>query len=215
MWKDKNNQKEFKYMHCVDILQVLPKFDPMIEEDIDLSMAVDLTAEEDAEGDKKPAAVNGFGAPMGAAFKRPIGSKAAKAGRKDEYSVASMESSKIDAIREMTSTHKLLTQEIKMNTHYQKQRHKADTYRNNSDKFYKMYQIAKDFDDKEQMKYWRDKINSLQVVEEDEPAPPPVAEVPDFIDTSLLNDSHEEPAVQEEIVVETVDEEDSVEEEAV
>jgi hypothetical protein len=65
----------FPFLHCVEILQQLPKFNPMID---DADRSSDVVAE-DSDADKKPAAsVNKIGAPMGASLKRPPGSKKAK-----------------------------------------------------------------------------------------------------------------------------------------
>jgi len=67
-------RQAFGFSHCVEILQGLPKFNPMVDdEDRSSNFAV-----EDSDGDKKPAAVNKIGAPMGASLKRPPGSKQAK-----------------------------------------------------------------------------------------------------------------------------------------
>jgi hypothetical protein len=65
----------FPFHHCVEVLQQLPKFNPMVD-DVDRSFDV---AVHDFDGDKKPAAsVNKIGAPMGASLKRPSGSTIAK-----------------------------------------------------------------------------------------------------------------------------------------
>jgi hypothetical protein len=65
----------FAFLHCVEILQQLPKFNPMID---DADRSSDVVAE-DSDADKKPvASVNKIGAPMGASLKRPPGSKKAK-----------------------------------------------------------------------------------------------------------------------------------------
>jgi hypothetical protein len=65
----------FVFIHCVEVLHQLPKFNPMID---DANRSSDVVAE-DSDVDKKPAAsVNKIGAPMGASLKRPPGSKKAK-----------------------------------------------------------------------------------------------------------------------------------------
>jgi hypothetical protein len=65
----------FAFLHCVEILHQLPKFNPMID---DADRSSDVVAE-DSDADKKPAAsVNKIGAPMGASLKRLQGSKKAK-----------------------------------------------------------------------------------------------------------------------------------------
>jgi hypothetical protein len=62
----------FPFSHCAEVLQKLPKFNPMVD-DVDRSSDV---AVEVLDGDKKPAAsVNKIGAPIGASLKRPPGSK--------------------------------------------------------------------------------------------------------------------------------------------
>jgi hypothetical protein len=65
----------FAFCYCVEVLQKLPKFNPMVHD-------ADRTSEfaaEVSDGDKKPAAsVNKTGAPMGASLKQPSGSKRAK-----------------------------------------------------------------------------------------------------------------------------------------
>jgi hypothetical protein len=75
-----HHDRPFKFLHCVSILQQLPKFDPMGADDevIDL---LDAAEDEDDGMDKKPAAkgtTNKIGKPMGAQMARPIGQKAAK-----------------------------------------------------------------------------------------------------------------------------------------
>jgi hypothetical protein len=64
------------FLHCVEVLHQLPKFNPMID---DANRSSDVVAEE-SDADKKPpaASVNKIGAPMGASLKRPPGSKKAK-----------------------------------------------------------------------------------------------------------------------------------------
>jgi hypothetical protein len=65
----------FPFLHCVEVLHQLPKFNPMID---DADRSSDVVAE-DSDGDTKPAAsVNKIGAPMGASLKRPPGLKKAK-----------------------------------------------------------------------------------------------------------------------------------------
>jgi hypothetical protein len=65
----------FAFSHCVEVLQQLPKFNPMVD---DADRSSDVVAE-DSDGNKKAAAsVNKIGAPMGASLKRPPGSKKAK-----------------------------------------------------------------------------------------------------------------------------------------
>jgi hypothetical protein len=67
--------RAFVFIHCVEVLHQLPKFNPMID---DADRSSDVVAE-DSDADKKPAAsVNKIGAPMGASLKRPPGSKKAK-----------------------------------------------------------------------------------------------------------------------------------------
>jgi hypothetical protein len=68
--------RPFPFKECVAILHQMPKFDPMFEvEEIEID---DDDEEEDDEdpstpnSDKKPAAVNSIGAPMGAGKPRPL-----------------------------------------------------------------------------------------------------------------------------------------------
>jgi len=71
--------KPFPYEHCVEILHVLPKFDPFVMEDDKWSLGsdnedIDSTAFDDG---KKPTA-NQTTAAMGSRLQRPMGTKAAK-----------------------------------------------------------------------------------------------------------------------------------------
>jgi hypothetical protein len=64
----------FPFSHCVEVLQQLPTFNPMVD-DADRSSEFAAQA---FDGDKKPAAsVNKIGAPMGAPSKQPPGSETA------------------------------------------------------------------------------------------------------------------------------------------
>jgi hypothetical protein len=112
--------RPFKFLHCVSILQQLPKFDPMGADDevIDLLEA----GEDDGGGDddtmdkdKKPAAkgsTNKIGKPMGALMARPIGQKAAKKAAADE----TMEERKLKAIKNMGEAHSLLAKSVEVST---------------------------------------------------------------------------------------------------
>lgn len=78
-------QSEFSFENCYDVLQQLPKFQPMYDEKEEVVVEVDDHTD---DGDKKPAAINRIGAPMGAGLQRPIGAKRAKKIYKDETSVS-------------------------------------------------------------------------------------------------------------------------------
>ena len=101
--------RPFKYLHCVLILQQLPKFDPMGADDevIDLLEAGEDDGDDGDDMDKKPAAkgsTNKIGKPMGAQMARPIGQKAAKKAAADE----TMEERKVKAIKTMGEAHSQL-----------------------------------------------------------------------------------------------------------
>jgi hypothetical protein len=93
----------FAFLHCVEILQQLPKFNPMID---DADRSSDVVAE-DSDADKKPAAsVNKIGAPMGAALKRPPGSKKAKKELLLSGTSLSASTANAEAIQGLARSHK-------------------------------------------------------------------------------------------------------------
>ena len=109
--------KPFKFLHCVSILQQLPKFDPMGADDevIDLLEAGEDDGDDGDDMDKKPAAkgsTNKIGKPMGAQMARPIGQKAAKKAAADE----TMEERKLKAIKNMAEAHSQLAKSVDVST---------------------------------------------------------------------------------------------------
>jgi hypothetical protein len=76
-----HHQRPFKFLHCVEILQQLPKFDPM---GVDDEAIDELPANDDGVGNNgsepanKATTTNKIGKPMGAGMARPMGQKAAK-----------------------------------------------------------------------------------------------------------------------------------------
>ena len=101
--------KPFRFPLCVEVLQQLPKFNPMIES---------TGEEEDNEDDT---VYNKIGRVMGDGLDRPMGAKAAKAAKKekrekqkrDATSILSMESTMVEAQREIASGTKELAAAIK------------------------------------------------------------------------------------------------------
>jgi hypothetical protein len=99
----------FIFMKCVPVLHVLPKFNPMLQvQEVD----IDLTEDgEEEDGDKKPAAVNHIGAPMGANLPRPMGNKRAKKLLQERSSLSSE-----SGFQMMASTHAAIAHEFKRRT---------------------------------------------------------------------------------------------------
>ena len=84
-------EKEFKFANCHEILQEMPKYNPMHEPE----------PGDDEDSDEEQEPVNKIGAPMGSSLVRPMGSKRAKKMRKDQASIETIESKKqqsLDAI---------------------------------------------------------------------------------------------------------------------
>ena len=109
--------RPFKFLHCVSILQQLPKFDPMGADDevIDLLEAGEDDGDDGDDMDKKPAAkgsTNKIGKPMGAQMARPIGQKAAKKAAADD----TMEERKVKAIKSMGEAHSQLAKSVEVST---------------------------------------------------------------------------------------------------
>jgi hypothetical protein len=97
--------KEFKFLQCVEILHQMPKFNPMKDDDDE----IELTQEpSDDDGGGKPRArpsINKIGKPMGSGIGRPMGQKQAKRMAEEEASVASLESEKVRALKKMSEAH--------------------------------------------------------------------------------------------------------------
>ena len=102
----------FKWSHCVEVLHKMPRFHPMMAGYEDPE-APDL--EEDAKGGDNGSTSskrghNQLGSAMGDGLERPLGSKAAKQLKKDELSFASLATTKVESMQELTaSTAKLAT----------------------------------------------------------------------------------------------------------
>ena len=75
-------KRKFKHLHCIEILQQLPKFDPMVEDEV---IEID-DDDDDASKMTSASMVNKVGKPMGSDLERPMGSKKAKKQHKDENS---------------------------------------------------------------------------------------------------------------------------------
>jgi hypothetical protein len=97
--------KEFKLLHCVEILHQMPKFNPMKDDGDE----IDLTQEpSDDDGGGKPRArpsINKIGKPMGSGIGRPMGQKQAKRMAEEEASVASLESATVRALKKISEAH--------------------------------------------------------------------------------------------------------------
>jgi hypothetical protein len=61
-----HHDRHFKFLHCVSILNQLPKFDPGSAVDPDTVIEIDDEDVDMEDGDKKPSARNKIGNPMGA-----------------------------------------------------------------------------------------------------------------------------------------------------
>ena len=98
--------RAFKFMHCVDILQAIPKFDPLI------------AGELEEDGDEAPVH-NQLGNTMGGKMERPIGTKSAKKMERDNRSLASNLASIED--KKLASIDKLgeATEKLAMASYYQ------------------------------------------------------------------------------------------------
>ena len=121
--------RPFLFEDCVPILHQMPKFDPMIEvEEIEID---DDDAEEEADesssGNKKPAAVNKIGAPMGAGMSRPPGAKAAKRQMKEEQSVSTLESTKVEALQKLADTHEHLATALDRNNQLMESKNRQES----------------------------------------------------------------------------------------
>jgi hypothetical protein len=101
--------KKFKFLHCVEILHQIPKFNPMKDDDDDDDDEIDLTQEpSDDDGDGKPRArpsINKIGKQMGSGIDRSIVRKQAKRMVEEKASVASLESAEVRALRKMSEAH--------------------------------------------------------------------------------------------------------------
>jgi type IV secretory pathway VirB10-like protein len=106
--------KLFLFLDCLPILQQMPKFDPMCEK-IEEIVIDDVDGDDDdvVPRDKKPAAVNVIGAPMGSGIPRPMGSKLAKRMTKDEHSLSSTESERTRAMMDLAASQKQLMEVLK------------------------------------------------------------------------------------------------------
>ena len=136
--------KPFPFKDCVPILHEMPKFDPMIELPvIEIDDTDDIDNDDSVTSDRKPAAVNNIGAPMGARMPRPQGSKAAKRAAREEQSLSSIESNKVVALERLAGSHELLATEIRQNNLLQRQRNDLDYQRNESERLFKMFEMWK------------------------------------------------------------------------
>jgi hypothetical protein len=86
--------EQFKFMHCLDELWKLPKFDPMQEViEIGSDDEDDAAAKSTTPTIKSEGGINNTLSVMGGNMTRPMGTKAAKQQLKDERSLASIEGS--------------------------------------------------------------------------------------------------------------------------
>jgi hypothetical protein len=123
--------RPFPFKECVPILHQMPKFDPMVEVE---EIEIDDDEEDDEDGDpstpnsdKKPAAVNSIGAPMGAGMPRPPGAKASKRAIKEEQSLSSIESNKVMAMERLAGSHEQLASALHKNNELQAVKNRQDT----------------------------------------------------------------------------------------
>lgn len=93
--------KPFKFIHCVPILQQLPKFDPESGMDPEEVIEIEDDDFDVTNGDKKPSAVNKIGNPMGANMARPMGQKAAK----KALAAKPTEDARVAALSNLASAH--------------------------------------------------------------------------------------------------------------
>ena len=82
--------KPFLWMHCIDILQKVPKYAPMVKEIVSTAPASDALA------------INVMGTAMGSQLIRPIGCKAAKKKLKEDASQVSVSISKAKSYQGLT-----------------------------------------------------------------------------------------------------------------
>ena len=97
--------KPFKWQNCIAILHQMPKFNPMMahHEEEDDNPGV---GDDDSNNSKR--GHNKIGGVMGDSMDRPIGSKAAKRLKKEEISLITVQSAKVDSMKELTgATNKL------------------------------------------------------------------------------------------------------------
>lgn len=80
--------KKFRFHECIAILHQMPKFNPMLPQE----------ADDDSAAGKK---ANKISNAMGSALTRPIGAKAAKKAEKDEFSAASVNNAKVNAMNRL------------------------------------------------------------------------------------------------------------------
>jgi hypothetical protein len=99
--REKN--RPFKHLHCVEILQKLPKFDPMFVPEV-----IDI------DGDDSP--VNKIGKPQGAGLERPVGCKKAKKQVKDDQYSQEMQERKLIALQKLSEAQTLMATSMASST---------------------------------------------------------------------------------------------------
>jgi hypothetical protein len=168
----------FPFKDCVPILHQMPKFDPMIEvEEIVIEDNEDdpSSTMSTASGDRKPAAVNRVGAPMGAGKPRPIGSKAAKRVAKEEQSISSVETSKVEALRSLAGTSLEIVTAIKRHNDLQEAKERKEELKNRKDELFKMFELYKSIGQMQMAGQCLLELQSLQQQPQQQPPVPAVA----------------------------------------
>jgi hypothetical protein len=105
--------KEFKFLHCVEILHQMPKFNPVKDDDDEIDLTQEPSDDDDVGG--KPRArpsINKIGKPMGSGIDSAMGQEQAKRMVEEEASVASLESAKVRALRKMSEAHNRVASSI-------------------------------------------------------------------------------------------------------
>jgi len=166
--------RPFPFKECVPILHQMPKFDPMVEVE---EIVIDDDDEDDDDGDpstpnsdKKPAAVNSIGAPMGAGMPRPPGAKASKRAMKEEQSLSSIETNKVMAMERLAGSHEQLASALNRNNELQAAKNKQDS-------LFRMFDMYRAMGNMTKAQECMDELQKMQQQEQAVVAAPVPAEV--------------------------------------
>jgi hypothetical protein len=111
------NSQVFKWLHCIETLHQLAKFDPMTNDNDDA-----------ANGEEGEPNYNRVGAVMGDTLERPSGQKAAKRQKVEEATLVSIQTERLETQRALSGATQDLASSIKMKVMNDKTRHKRDEW---------------------------------------------------------------------------------------
>ena len=114
----------FKFAHCVPVLNALPKFDPMVDDDLS------VYSSEEEEDKKQKATTNKIKKPMGHGKERPVGAKMKKKMKKDASSVQKQEEATAGSIDKLTEAHKGIAQALASRNDVEREKIAAEREKN-------------------------------------------------------------------------------------